>query len=942
MNLFFKNMFFLLAAISFCTAAGAQTTQDDPQFIIGKLDNGLSYYICSNPDSPGFADFYIAHNVGALQEEDNQNGLAHFLEHMAFNGTKHYPDKRMLEFLARDGVRFGYNVNAYTSRTETVYNISSVPLVRESFIDSVLMVLHDWSCDISCEQEALDAERGVISEEWRRRDEPRFRMTEKQNALIYKGAKHPTRSVLGTLEVINGFKREEILDFYHKWYRPDLQAIIIAGDFDAKEMEQKVIVMFSDIPAQDNPAQKEMCTIPPLTDTLFENMTDPQTKYYTLKVIHRQPFPPREERSTEEYIKDLFIRQIVTAVADERFSHAAKEDGSPVKSAVLVTSKVSDDFYSSMFTISPKGENLLEETLAFYTREMKRLLQHGISEDEFETARFKTYKKYRLNSDIQEVANKELVNICKEHFLRGFPCVMPQRMAEIQRAVLSSVTFEEASAYIDKMFRDSEKIYAYSINSEKEGMLPDEGRMKEIIAQAEKEETPPAYLTYSSTELATGCTPGKILKYSGKRIKGRYVKECEEWTLGNGATVYYIPSPKVKSDKHIAMTISFGTGYPAFPQDKIGESRIASAYMDRYSGFRDSDRAALRNSPECLGVSITSGIGYRTAYLNMTADSLHAENGFKMAYLQLTEPYFSDERTLERFKEENIANLKKEDSDSKKFSKEISLIKYGGHKWLLDIDTNDVKAVDMDFIGDIYRRCFNDFSNMTVYIASDLGREYIKGLVERYIASLHSGYSGPKARYCPVVPIYKGRQVLEGTFPVKTVPKSEVKYRFCYRLRPSAGNLAAIEVLDYIMTDRYIKQIREERGGTYHVDFSSSFFFSENICESTVEFRTRPEMPEVLIGDVEEGLRSLCEDGPSGEEMDEALKYLSKHLREKDVAAENSLSGKVSECTDYISEGVGVGNDYDKILENMDASHIRKIAKKVMKGNRLISIFNEN
>ena len=236
-----KRLLFIFAAAVLSAQVLAQPVPADPEFRVGRLDNGMTYYLCHNELPAGCADFYIAHNVGALQEEDNQNGLAHFLEHMAFNGTRHYPAKGLLEFLAKDGVRFGYNVNAYTARTETVYNISSVPLVRESFIDSVLLILHDWSCDISCEQKALDDERGVISEEWRLRDcDTRYAMMMKQNALIYKGSKQTERSVIGTLEVINGFKRQEILDFYHKWYRPDLQAIIVVGDFDVDEMEARV------------------------------------------------------------------------------------------------------------------------------------------------------------------------------------------------------------------------------------------------------------------------------------------------------------------------------------------------------------------------------------------------------------------------------------------------------------------------------------------------------------------------------------------------------------------------------------------------------------------------------------------------------------------------------------------------------------------------------
>ena len=234
----------LAAALAFPALKAQERIADDPNTTIGKLENGLTYYLRHNDENKGCADFYIIHNVGALQEEDSQNGLAHFLEHMAFNGTERYPDKTILNFLEKDGVRFGYNVNAYTSRTETVYNISAVPLVRESFVDSVMFVLHDWSCAISCEPDALNAERGVIGEEWRRKDEPRALMAEVQNSLIYKGAKHTKRNVLGTLDIINNFDRKEIMDFYHKWYRPDLQAIAIVGDIDVEDIEARVKKIF--------------------------------------------------------------------------------------------------------------------------------------------------------------------------------------------------------------------------------------------------------------------------------------------------------------------------------------------------------------------------------------------------------------------------------------------------------------------------------------------------------------------------------------------------------------------------------------------------------------------------------------------------------------------------------------------------------------------------
>ena len=481
-----KRLIMLIAAITSCMAAFGQQIPDDPGTTVGKLENGLTYYLRHNTENKGCADFYIIHNVGALQEEDNQNGLAHFLEHMAFNGTERYPDKTILNFLEKDGVRFGYNVNAYTSRTETVYNISAVPQARESFVDSVLFILHDWSCAISCEENALNAERGVISEEWRRKDEPRALMAELQNNLIYRGAKHTKRNVLGTLDIINGFKRQEILDFYHKWYLPDLQAIAIVGDIDVEEMEKRVKEIFSKIPAQQNPAQKETYVIPAQDGPIFENMLHPMVKVNTLKIIHKQPFPSREMRGTMEFYKDLALRNVVTEILKERFTRVTAKEDCPARHIALVTNKLSSDFYTSMFTISPKKENLQEECLALYAKELKRALDHGFSADELQAAKFQASKRATNGSGEETVKNGEWIKSCLEHFLRGEALISPAEKKELQAMMIAEVTAEDVFEYMHKMFRDSEKIYSYTIDQKKKDILPSAERMKEILAQAKK------------------------------------------------------------------------------------------------------------------------------------------------------------------------------------------------------------------------------------------------------------------------------------------------------------------------------------------------------------------------------------------------------------------------------------------------------------------------
>ena len=270
----------------------------DGEVRVGRLDNGMTYYIRHYDNPRQRADFFIAHDVGALQEEDDQNGLAHFLEHMAFNGTKHFPGKGILNYLAANGVRFGYNVNAYTSRDRTVYNVSNVPLVREGLVDSLLLILHDWSYYIACEPGEIESERGVIREEWRRGNDARSRMARKSAEVEYDGSKYARRDVIGDMEIVNSFGRQTLIDFYHKWYRPDLQAVIVVGDVDVDAMERKIRDVMSSIPKAENPARKEVYDIPQRDKPRYGLVTDPETKAVAVKLIFYQPYPSEEERAT--------------------------------------------------------------------------------------------------------------------------------------------------------------------------------------------------------------------------------------------------------------------------------------------------------------------------------------------------------------------------------------------------------------------------------------------------------------------------------------------------------------------------------------------------------------------------------------------------------------------------------------------------------------------
>ena len=911
-----------------CPAVKAQDRiPDDPHTTIGKLKNGMTYYLRHNEENKGCADFYIIHNVGALQEEDHQNGLAHFLEHMAFNGTERYPDKTILNFLEKDGVRFGYNVNAYTSRTETVYNISAVPLVRESFVDSVMFILHDWSCAISCDKDALDAERGVIGEEWRRKDEPRALMAELQSHLIYKGAKHTRRNVLGTLEIINNFERQAILDFYHKWYRPDLQAIAIVGDIDVEDFEKRVEKIFSGIKPQENPAQKEVYEVPVLTEPLCENMIHPMVKFNSIKVIHKQRVPKKEDRVYVSYFRDMALRQVATEILKERFNRVVVEENSPVKHVALVTSKLSDDFYTSVFTISPKSEDKMEESLAMYARELKKVLVHGFSEEELQAAKFQAGK--RIFSNPEEVAkNGDWIKSCIEHFLRGEVLISPNEKKEIQKMMIDEASAEDIKAFLHNMFVEAEKIYSYTIEQDKVDLLPSPERTKEIIAKVEAEPVEATFPEFKTINLDIDVP--------------QTVKEFPlEQKFANGAQIKRMKSEPVQSSNHFVVKAVFNTGFRALPQDKIESARIAAAYIDRNFGFRKSTRKDLRDDPQTGNIGMMLEVGRNESAITLSCGRDEALNACKMLYLAITEPYFDTDKNLEKFKTSQIKSLEKDKTARTDFDQVNRDIRYENHPWRSELKKEHFEAIDMDFVMDVFNRSFCNFDGLTVYVCDDLSDDAAFEALCNITASLESTAVKPEGKNLGDWPLYKGECKNIKEAALKAVPKSEVKLSFKNKFDLKNEEFVIFDIIDYIMSSRCTNQIREARGGTYSVMYSTEFFYEGKIAESSISFQTRPEMTDILVADAWDLITDMATAGPTTEEFEHARKYLNKRYYEQKVKVKNNLPKRIGAFVLSEQYGIDKTTDYIKTLEKLTPKDVKKLAKKLLKGDSMLSVYTE-
>ena len=284
--------------VAFAQGQALQNLPNDPAVKKGQLDNGLTYYIRHNALPEGRAEFYLATNVGAIQETPDQDGLAHFLEHMCFNGTKNFPDKKILDYLQSIGASFGGNVNASTGVEQTIYMLNNIPLVNDSVIDTCILIMHDYSHFVLNSPEEIDKERGVIIEERRQRRNAQWRLHEQSLPYYYGDSKYGSCTLIGSQENLETFKPESLVNFYQTWYHPDMQALVVVGDIDPDAVEQKIKRIFSDIPKAENPKPKDVIKIPENAEPIVGVLTDPEATTYTFEVLWKHDALPEEYNST--------------------------------------------------------------------------------------------------------------------------------------------------------------------------------------------------------------------------------------------------------------------------------------------------------------------------------------------------------------------------------------------------------------------------------------------------------------------------------------------------------------------------------------------------------------------------------------------------------------------------------------------------------------------
>ena len=891
------------------------------------MPNGITYYLRHNAEPKGQASFYIIRNAGALLEEDNQDGLAHFLEHMAFQGTKNFPGKGIISTMERHGVAFGRDVNAYTTQNETVYNLSSVPTEDPTVLDTCLMILHDWSYYLTLSEEEIDAERGVISEEWRQRRNADFRMQAQMMPVVFKGSKYAERDVIGELDIIQNFKPETIRDFYHKWYRTDLEAVAIVGDFDVKDMEERVKKILSSVPAIENPAPRPFYEIPAHEEIRYCLATDPEATSSGISIIMVKEGTPAAVKATHAYLKEGLIASFFNGMIKVRLAEIMQQANPPYMGGSIGYGGFVRGYesYSINATAKPNEEAIALETIL---TENERAVRYGFLDSELE--RLKTNMLVSLESSYKEkdkTHNESYIGEMQANFLEQEPIIDVDYYYNYMKQLIPSITVEEINAQV-KEWNDGKNM-SIVITGPSEGVTHlTEEECLAIMEKVKKADIAPYVDSASEASLISEDLKG------GKIVETKQLPEFDavEWTLDNGAKVVFRHADYEKDD--VSLTSYSAGGTSLYGLDMLASANNAASFVGNF-GLGDFDAITLGKMLTGKMANTGVSIGGLSESVSGSSTPQDVETMLQMVYLRFEKPRF-DRDIFESIISRNKAMMPMMANQPQKIMQDsLQRIMSNYNERSMLFNEEYLNKISFEQIEQVYRDRIKDASDFTFFIVGNIDEETIKPLVEKYIGSIKdeereetwkdNGVRGPKGLT---------ERVIELDLQD---PKATVITNFSKEMPYSMYNSICNSILQGVLDLRYTENIREKEGGTYGVGVSagsSRIPYSE--YSMTMQFDCDPARAEHLKTLIYAETEKLQKEAPTEEEMNKVISNMEKSREQ----SKNHNKYWMNAIYSYYVTGINTADpkNYEDILSKITAKDIQKFAQKLFKGADVIDV----
>ena len=914
-------------------AQGVEQLPLDPAVRIGVLDNGMTYYIRHNEKPKGQASFYIYHDVGAVQEDDDQQGLAHFLEHMAFNGTKNLPDKAMIERLEAAGVQFGLNLNAATSWDYTKYEIKDLPVTAEN-VDLALLILHDWSQFIALEPAEIDSERGVIMEELRTRDGAMLRAQNDMLQNLFKGTIYERRNLIGYLDGLQSFDHTALEAFYKKWYRPEYQAIVIGGDVDVDEVETKIKTLMADIPASAaDAAQKEVITVPATEKPIISFFADPEmTRSGVMMFARRETLPKEYKNTIVGYSYDL-IKTFASVMMNARFEEIAQAADATILGGGMSEGGIGicPTMESTAFSVTAHDGRIDDAFRTMYT-EMERMRRYGFTAGEFERAKQEILRwAERSYANRNDVSNEAYVERCIAHFATGDSMMDAETEWQLAQMFINSLTVEQINQAYAEMTKPNENLVILARSPKKDGInIPTEGELLAIIAEVEASEIE-SYNDNTVIEPLIDPTT----KLNGSKVKATTVNESlgfTEWTLKNGIKVIVRPST-LKADEVVINAASKG-GCSMLNDDEYYHGQFLGMVMSQ-SGVGKFSATELNKQLVGKSAWASTAVAAYEHAINAGGSPKDIETILQLVYLNFTAPRFddSDLNNLKKMYAPYFANM--EQDPNYICSKELQKTLFNNHYRQQITSAAQIEALNIATLQSVHSQLYGYADDFRFVIAGNIDLETLKPLVEKYIGSLPTS---KKVEYAVVddgVRTAEGKVTNDFRTPMQQ-PKVSVRLNYTGAIENNAKNRLIVDLLGRALDSRYMVSIREEKGGTYGVGVSGSIDkYPVETYQLSIGFDTNEALADELIEICDAEIRKIAENAPLAEDIAKSKEFLQKNYN--NVLESNN--GWISAISRYYDEGYNYKDEYLGILESVTADDVKAFAQKLLNdGNRTLVV----
>lgn len=927
--------FLTIVALFFACNIYAQQGKIDNDNTIRKgiLPNGMTYYIRHNAQTKGVADFYIAQKVGSILEEKRQRGLAHFLEHMAFNGTKHFPGNTLqpgiVAWCESVGIKFGANLNAYTSVDQTVYNISAAPITREGVIDSCLLILNDWSHELLLTDKEIDKERGVIEEEWRTRRSGMAmqRLSEQAMPVIYAGTKYSDCMPIGNIDIVRTFPYNDLRDYYSKWYRPDLQAIIVVGDINEDKIEEKIKKLFAKIPLPQNPAHRIYYPIGNNEKMILYTATDKEQPTVNFTLYMKRDVTPKQERNTIQNYADDYKTNILRMAINDRLEELSRTKNAPfisasVRSGNFFLASTKDAFELS--GVLKEGKAI--EAIQLLVGEVERARANGITIDELKRgkAEMLSYAENDYN-DRSNRRNGEFVEQCVQNFLEETPIIEPEKELEIVRKLDKTVTIDDVNALAKTIITNQNQVVTMFGPDKNTFKMPTNSSIENAILKAQKQH----YTPYKTQNTLTERLITKLPKPGSIISERTYKYGYTEFTLSNGLKVYVRPT-NFEPDEVNLKLFSLG-GKNIYPDSEMPNLTylMAGATIGGVAQYND---LTLEKMLAGKTATVTPFIDNDTRGMAGTSNVKDTKTLLELVYLYFTQPRKDPQafKNLMEQQQEFLTNAHV--NPMLAYNDTLHKVAYATNR-MASMDKEQLKRVNYNRIMHIYKELFANAANFKLILTGNININKLRPLLCQYIATLPSnntketiGTYEPKLVDGKKTYIFHKKQTTP-TAITTIVIKGKMEY--------NNRNELLMDAIGQLLRIVYTEKVREDKGGTYSVQASGDLQHHPNDeALLRIAFQTDPQKYNDLIPIVYKELEKMATEGPSQQDLDKVKAYELKVYNQ--VLRMNNYWEYVLYTDLY--NGIDVDTNFRYIVENMTCDDIRTTLRNLLNQNNCIEV----